>query len=155
MATKLQYGITIRAVSDGSYHPTYQYGTSAWIIKTQNNDRTIIGDNAVPGDAKPQFNHRSEICGFIGAIHNINNICITYNVHEVSEELGCNGLEAYKMVTRYAYSLYNKLPNYALSSNHHQYIKAIPLLWKFCHVKGHQDNGDTYNNIDEWVQINI
>ena len=33
LATKLQSGITIWAVSDVSYHPTYQYGTSAWIIK--------------------------------------------------------------------------------------------------------------------------
>ena len=23
------------------------------------------------------------------------------------------------------------------------------------HVKGHQDNGDTYNNIYEWYQMNI
>ena len=29
MATQLQYGITIRYVSDGYYHPTHQYGTSA------------------------------------------------------------------------------------------------------------------------------
>ena len=33
MAAKMQPGITIWAVSDVSYHPNYQYGTSAWIIK--------------------------------------------------------------------------------------------------------------------------
>ena len=34
-------------------------------------------------------------------------------------------------------------------------IKEIPLSWKMFHVKGHQDNGDTYNNIYEWYQMNI
>ena len=52
LARKLQYIITIRAVSDLSYHPTYQYGTSAWIIKIQNNDRAITGANVVPGYVK-------------------------------------------------------------------------------------------------------
>ena len=51
LATKMQSGITIRAVSDGSYHLIYQYGTSAWIIKIHNNDRAITGNIFVPGDA--------------------------------------------------------------------------------------------------------
>ena len=76
---KNQSGITIRAVSDGSYHPTYQYGTSAWIIKTQNNDCAITGANVVPGDAKSQCSHCSELCGLIGDIRHINNIWSTYN----------------------------------------------------------------------------
>ena len=52
LARKLQSIITIRAVSDLSYHPTYQYGTSAWIIKIQNNDRAITGAIVVPGYVK-------------------------------------------------------------------------------------------------------
>ena len=48
--TKLQSGITILAVIYVSYHPTYQYVTSTWIIKIQNNDREITGDNVVSGD---------------------------------------------------------------------------------------------------------
>ena len=33
LATQLQSGITIWSVSEVSYHPNYQYGTSSWIIK--------------------------------------------------------------------------------------------------------------------------
>ena len=84
MATKTQSGIKIWAVSGGSYHPTYQYGTSAWIIKIQNNDHAITGVDIVPDDAKYQFSHCSELCGLVSDFRNINNICSTYNVLEVS-----------------------------------------------------------------------
>ena len=30
--TALRSGITIEAVSDGSYHPDLQHGTSAWVL---------------------------------------------------------------------------------------------------------------------------
>ena len=59
------------------------------------------------------------------------------------------------MTTRYTYALSTKLSLYNLSSTLHQLIKASPLSWKFRHLKGHQDDGDTYNNIDEWGRINI
>ena len=60
-----------------NYHPTYQYGTSALIIKTQNNNHTITGANVVLSDAKSQCFHRSELFGLIGAIWHINNIWST------------------------------------------------------------------------------
>ena len=59
------------------------------------------------------------------------------------------------MATRYAYTLYTKLSHYDLSSTLHQLIKSSPLSWKFCLVKYHQDNGNTYNNIDEWGRMDI
>ena len=96
LATTPQSSITIRAVSDGSYHPTYQYETSAWIIKIHHNDRAITGANVVPVDAKSQFSHLSELCGLIGAIRNINKIWSTYKVLEGLSELGCNRLEPIK-----------------------------------------------------------
>ena len=77
LSTKLNYSIKIWAVSDGFYHTTYQYRTSTWIIKTQNNNHTITGDNFVPGDAKYQYYHRSELCRLLGYIQHINNICST------------------------------------------------------------------------------
>ena len=52
MATKVQPGITIWAVSDVSYHPTYQYGTSACIIKIHNNDHATAGANFSLDDTK-------------------------------------------------------------------------------------------------------
>ena len=71
MSTKMQSGTKIRATSDGSYHPTYQYRTSAWIIKIQNNDCVFTGENVFPGDAKYQCFTRSELCGLIGDIRHI------------------------------------------------------------------------------------
>ena len=51
--------------------------------------------------------------------------------------------------------LSTKLFHYDLFYTLHQFIKASLLYWKFCYVKGQQDNGDTYNNIDEWGRMNV
>ena len=142
-------------MSGESCHPTYQYGTSAWIIKIQNNNRATTGDNVVPGDAKYQCSNLSELCGCIDDIRHINKTFSTYNVLEGSAELGCDGFEAYKVAIRYAYAPSTKLSHYDWSSALHQLIKSNPLSWKFFHVKGCQDNSDKYNNIDEWGWINI
>ena len=53
------------------------------------------------------------------------------------------------------FPLFTKLSHYYLYSTLHQFIKAIPLSWKFHHVKGHENGGNTYNNIDEWGRMNI
>ena len=79
MATELQSGITIRIMSDVSYHLTYQYGTSDWIIKIQNNDCAITGANVVPGDSKYQCPHHSELCGLIVNIQHVN----TFTAHKM------------------------------------------------------------------------
>ena len=142
-------------MSDRSYYPTHQNKTSSCIIKIQNNDYAIIGDNIVPVDAKFQCSHSSELCGLLGDIRHINNICSTCNVLEGSAQLGCDGLEAYKVAKIYTYAPSHKLSHYNSSSIIHQLIKANTLSWKFRHVKGHQDDGGTYKNIDEWGQMNI
>ena len=59
------------------------------------------------------------------------------------------------MATRYAYTPYTKLSHYGLSITLHQLIKSCPIYWKIFHVKCHKDDGDKYNNIDEWGGINI
>ena len=71
LGTKLQSRIIISAVSDRSYHPTYQYGTSAGIIKIHNNNWKIIGSNDILGDSNSQYSHLSELCGLIGDMRHI------------------------------------------------------------------------------------
>ena len=88
-------------------------------------------------------------------IWNTNNICSTYKVLEGAADLGYDGFEAYKIATRYSYDPYTQILHYNLYSTLHQLIKANPLSWKFHHVKGHQYNSNTYNNIDERGRINI
>ena len=83
------------------------------------------------------------------------NIFSTYKVLEGSAEIEYDGLEAYKVATIYAYAPSNKLSHYDISSTPHQLIKSISLSFKLSHVKVHQDDGDTYNNIDECGIINI
>ena len=151
----LQNGETLMAVSDGSYHPQHCIGTSAWIFKRSGDTVTVKGDNLVPGDPAIQCSHRSELSGIIGAVRHMNIICRRYEITEGNIELGCDGLEAFKVASRYDYDPTTRIKHYDLVSTLHQLIKDSPLTWTFRHVKGHQDNSITYDQIDEWGRLNI
>ena len=58
-----------------------------------------------------------------------------------------------KLATRYAYAPSTKLSHCDLFYTLHQLIKTSLLSWKFYHIKGLQDDGNTYNNIDEWGRM--
>ena len=52
----------IMIVSDGSFHPDYKVGTSAWVITSESNHNTRIhGDNIIPGEIYLQCSHWSEL----------------------------------------------------------------------------------------------
>ena len=45
----------IKIVSDGSFQPSIQLGTSAWIIEFGPNQQQNTGCNIIPGSAKDQY----------------------------------------------------------------------------------------------------
>ena len=53
-------------VSDGSYFPTSQTGSCAWIISTPNGQEYIQGGGLIPGEGKDQDPYRSELGGQLG-----------------------------------------------------------------------------------------
>ena len=74
----------IMIVSDGSYHPRYEVGTAAWVITSgSNTSRRLYGNNVVPGETYLQCSHRSELCGLVGAVKHIGNICTKYGIQKV------------------------------------------------------------------------
>ena len=73
-------GKNIKVISDISFHPKFQLGTSAWVIKPDDSDICITGNNMVPGVHEIQYAHCSELSGLIGAIHHINSIFKLHNI---------------------------------------------------------------------------
>lgn len=73
IVNKLRNNIALNIVSDGSYHPSFDIGSSSWVITAEDSTRhKLKGKNIVPGDKVDQCSHRSELCGLIGAIQHIN-----------------------------------------------------------------------------------
>ena len=155
LAQYLLEGHNLTAVSDGSFHPEYKIGTSAWVIKHPADNRAIYGDNLVPGSDDIQCSHRSELTGLIGVVRHMNLICRQYNIQQGNIELGCDGLEAFNVASRYTYDLTTRIKHFDLVSTLHQLIKQSPLTWQFRHVKGHQDDDLSIEDIDAWGKMNI
>ena len=155
IATHLQHGGKLEAVSDGSYHPSYKRGTAAWVVSITNTTTYIIASNSTPGRDYQQCSHRSELSGLIGTIRHINMICKTYQITTGLVELGCDGEEAYKMATRYTYQPSTKISHFDLVTQLHYLIQTSPIKWQFRHVGGHQDKYTSYNDLDCWARMNI
>ena len=151
---RLQHPIMI--VSDGSYHPEHQVGTSAWVITSEEDTtRRIYGDNVVPGDNHIQCPHRSELTGLLGAVRHIEKLCQQYNITNGQVEIACDGMEAYKIATRYKWNHTTNIGHYDVASCLHQLLQQSKVQWTFRHVYGHQDNTMNIDDIDIWGQLNM
>ena len=63
-------------VSNGSFHPIFKKGTALQIIATLNTlQNPIYSNNIIPGTAKVQCSHRSELSRIIRAVHHLSSIC--------------------------------------------------------------------------------
>ena len=88
-------------VSDGTYQPRYKVGTAAWVITPgSNTSRRLYGNNVVPGETYLQCSHLSELCGLVGVVKHIRNLCTKYDIQQGSVKIACDGLEACKIASR-------------------------------------------------------
>lgn len=67
-------------VSDGSYHPSLKFGTSAWILEGMKSKIRITGKAITPGQASDQSAYRSELAGILSAILVINELAIHHKL---------------------------------------------------------------------------
>ena len=102
-----------------------------------------------------QCPHRSELSGLIGAVQHINLICQQHNIQQGYIELGCDGLEAYKVATRHHFRPSCNIGHFDLASTLHRLIQNSQMTWTFRHVKGHQDDTVDIQSIDIWGRLNM
>ena len=154
LATALKCNTAI-AVSDGSYHPDHKKGTAAWVIHDTISKAEITGNNNVPGHSTVQCSHRSELSGLIGVVQHINNICKKYAITKEHIEVGCDGEEAFRVASRFAYAPNNKISHHNIVTKLHYLINSSPINWTFRHVRGYQDDSKALNDLDIWERLNI
>jgi hypothetical protein len=68
-------------VSDGSYHPTKQQGTAAWILEGTKSSIQIIGRVVTPGPDISQSAYRSELAGILASITVLNALLSFHNIN--------------------------------------------------------------------------
>jgi hypothetical protein len=140
-------------VSDGSYHPTLQYGTAAWILEGLTTNIKLIGRVITPGQAADLSAYRCKLSGILVAITFINTLTSYHEFHsEITIQCDCvSGLEK-------AFS--HKPPT--LKDSCQDLLKAIQLelknpfvTWKWKHIKGHQDDTVSFAQLDRPSQLNV
>ncbi len=147
---------TAQVVSDGSYNLTRKIGTAGFIIENEYSDSMISGQLDVPGIPSVQCSHRSELMGILGVLYFINGLCNESRLTQGCIELGCDGEGAVTTMQEILQW------NVKSSSKHFDILRSIqhlmrnsPITWKFRHVKGHQDDLLTYEELDRWAQLNV
>ena len=141
------------AVSDGSFKDGW--GTSAFRITGRQGQYSITGTNIVPGNDEDQCSFRSEAAGLYGIVSMVEVLCQHHDITNGSIEVGCDGegplLQCFD-------------PDRWVDSNafHFDLIMAVrkklqrsPLIWKFRHIRSHQDTLKEWNTLNRWEKLNV
>jgi hypothetical protein len=67
-------------VSNGSFQPSTQSGTAAWILEGRSSKLQITGKFISPGQAAEQSAYRSELAGLLAALTVINSLATFHNI---------------------------------------------------------------------------
>ncbi len=82
-------------------------------------------------------------------------LCEFFNITQGSIELGCDGLSALDKAFNYVSIINIEDSNYDLLLTIRNLWAYSPLTWKFCHVKGHQDDHSSHEKLDRWAKLNV
>jgi len=154
LTSKIRQQYKVLIISDGSYHPTFQLGTAAWVITTIHTLYSLVyRDNIIPGDSVIQYSHRSEISGIIRVVCHLKRICMKFNLQNVSVELRCDGMEALRGTETYHHNQSTNIRYFDLLSTLDRLINESPIQIIFNHVNGHRDRTST--RLTLWEELNV
>ena len=130
---------TARAISDGSYDPLTQKGTSSLTIVADKNDKNPLeGDNWVPGTPTDQSAYRSELAGITGILSAVAIIIQHYDITEGSITIALDGSSALDQA-----SADNPLkidqPDFDILQDIRARLHLLPIKVEWRWVEGHQD----------------
>jgi hypothetical protein len=137
IALAIQQGEAI-AISDGSFQDIY--GTAAWVVEGTDSNGRALGAVVVPGSAKDQSAYRSELAGLYSILVFVKQLCEFYQISSGSIELGCDGQSALDKAFNYVSLIRVEDANHDLLQAIRTLWAYSPIVWRFKHVKGHQDD---------------
>jgi hypothetical protein len=152
IATALRHGTAV-AVCDGSYKE--RFGTAGFVIQDKDNTTTrISGAHVTPGHPEEMDPYRSELGGILAIVVVTEAIATLHDIQEGTIELGCDCKSGLTSVFEHVYDT-PKQPHYDLIHDIRRKIADSKLIWKFRHVRGHQDDHVSYHSLDMWGRLNV
>jgi hypothetical protein len=147
----IQQGTTV-CVTDRSYKT--RYGTAALIILPQlEAPEGITLINQTPGSATEHDPYRAELGGIYGCIAYINHLAKLHSIMTGTITLACDCWSALLNVFFHEYDTPSQA-QYDLVHACRLLIRDSPITWHAHHVRGHQDDHVTCNDLDRWDQLN-
>ena len=144
-------------VGDGSY----KAGRSSAAIVIQHQRTNTIDENkrntqtvTVPGHAREQSSYRGELGGILAGIVYANSACKSNNITEGKCIMGCDNMGA--LSASFGWRTPN--PNWVcfdLVSMIRYHIRSSPIQWVSKHIKGHQDDENSFPELTEESQANV
>ena len=148
---------TAIAVSDGSYCPERQIGSAAWTIQTTTttSPQYLRGTSISPGSKEIQNAYRSELLGLLGILDALKVTCDYCELKRGKLTMACDGISALEQIQREADKISCKWKQCDLISACIKLRQEIPIDICFQHVKGHQDESNTYEELTILEKANI
>jgi hypothetical protein len=119
-----------------------------------NNNCIISGQCVVPGSPDDQSAYQSELTGLYGIASTIWHLQQTFNV-KGNITAGCDGLSALRQAEKRSDFINPNIPQFDLILAIRKVIEHTEWQWKWVHVKGHQDDIKTSDQLDNWSRWNI
>ena len=84
-----------------------------------------------PGDISLQCSHRSKLPGILGAILQINDLCMKHKVESGRVELKCNGLGVVEIVQNLHDNINPTWKHFDIITSIKEALQYSPLIWTF------------------------
>jgi hypothetical protein len=143
-------GIAV-AICDGSSKEKKEL--SAWVLEATVAGR-ISGFNFPPGLSTEQNSYRSKLAGLYGIITMVSTVCSLCQLTAGKFTIACDNISALNKRVQY------KPPKISEAEHDFLYtiwkvIAALPISYELHHVKGHQDEAQPTEELDQWSLLNI
>jgi hypothetical protein len=143
---------TARAISDGSFKD--QLGTSSTVIYGEEEHNRMISVNTVPGHSQEQSAYQSELAGIEGALAILESVCKVHDLQHCAATIGLDGNQALIEASG-DWPLCPSRADFDKLTNIWAKIKRLPIKIHWRWTKGHQDDGVSYDNLDDWAKANV
>jgi hypothetical protein len=144
---------TALAVSDGSFKDAV--GTAGFVVEgPRYNFHRILGDCMVPGYGDDQSAYRSELCGLMGIMYTLRELCAHHHIKTGAITVACDGLSAIRKALDEDSTFSCRSAQFDLLAAIESVLLRLPIQVRWRHVDGHQDDGRV-GPLDRWEQLNV
>ena len=93
--------------------------------------------------------------GILALMTYIGNLCMKYEIKRGTVHIGCDGKGALDAIINKYEIVKSSRKHFDIISSIHRLIDFLPINWTFRHIKAHQDDIKSYDELTRWEQLNV